>query len=796
MITQLLNYSITARMNKIADICDKVLMGIIYFLVFALPVFFLPWTFETLDFNKQNLLVILALLAGLAWLGKIVALRQVVLRRSFLNILVLLYTIIYVLATIFSVDKIRSFIGTSGVEKDGLVTVLCFVLFYFVLVNNLREAKDIKNLFYSFLSGAGVVALWTLFAFFNLLPSSLVPSRALNSVGTLSGLGIFLAAAFLLLCPMFLRVESKKGKMDRVILVTKIFLAIFAALVLFLLATIDNWIVWVVFSLAVILFLAFAILRSYEIKNLGWLALPMAALVISVFLFFVNAPITVRLPAEIMPSFTASGEIAKQVLQEAPLLGSGPSTFIFDYAKYKPEGVNETALWDVKFDRSASRMLTTLSTTGLLGFISWLFIIIFLAVQSLINLVKEKISAAWLNQLGVVSAWFLLLIAKFFYSSNLTLEFSFWVFTALLVIMTSQKFWEISLGGAPRASLLLSFLLALWVILSLSSFYLVGGRYMADAKFVQAVKVLNRGEDLSKATELFNSAVSLNRRNDVYLRNLAQSLQAQINQELLVKPSEEQAKKIQDLVAADINIAKRATELSPNNSANWAALASIYQTIMPIIQGSGEWAVSSWQKAIELEPGNPYAYTELGKTYAGMADILSVNLQSSDEKVKADAEAKIKENLMKAEEQFREAIEIKADYAPAHFELALVYGRQGKIKEAISKLEALQADLPNDIGVAFQLGLLYAQNKELDKAVTELLRAVELAPNFANARWYLAAIYEEQGKKALALIELKEILKTNPDNEAVKQKIDLLEKSSGEETETLPAPIPEAAPAE
>lgn len=782
-------------MNKIANICDKILKASLYLLVFALPLFFLPWTFETLDFNKQNLLIVLTLFAGLAWLGKMVASRQVVLRRSFLNVLILLYVVIYTLATIFSLDSIRSFIGASGLEKEGLVTVLCFVVLYFVIINNFRDIKAVKNLLYSYILGAGLVTVWTILAFLGVLPSVLIASQALNSVGTLNSLGIFLGAAFVLLCPLFLGAETEKATSKKN-LILKIVMAVFAVLTLFLLATIDNWTVWAIFAPAVALILAFVVIRAHEVKNLGWLALPMAAFVVTVLLFFINTPIATRLPAEIMPSFSASAGIARQTLQEAPLLGSGPSTFVFDYAKFKPAGVNETQLWDVKFDRSASRVLTMLTTTGLFGIISWLFLIIFLAVQTVFNLIKEKSGALWLNQLAVGSAWFLLLIAKFLYSSNLTLEFSFWVLTAILIVMTSHKFWEISLGSAPRISLILSFLLALGMILAISSFYLIGERYAADARFVQALSSINRGEDLSKTTELFNSAASLNQRNDVYLRNLAQSLQAQINQELAATPSEERAKKIQELVAADINVAKRATELSPKNSANWAALASIYQTVMPLIQGSDEWAVSSWQKAIELEPGNPYLYTELGKTYASMADILSSGLQSSDEKVKADAETKIRENLAKAEEQLSKAIEVKADYAPAHFELALVYSRQGKIKEAISKLEAIKLDLPNDIGVAFQLGLLYAQNKELDKAVTELSRAVELAPNFANARWYLAVIYEEQGKKDLALVQLEEILKTNPENETVKQKIDSLKNPPSAPAAPLPQPIPEAAPAQ
>lgn len=783
-------------MNTIANICDKLVKVCLSLVVFVLPAFFLPWTFETLDFNKQNLLIILTLLAGLAWLGKMVASRQVVLRRSFLNVLILLYVSIYTLATIFSFDRIRSFLGASGLEKEGLITVLCFVILYFVIINNFRDMKAVKNLLYSYLLGAGLVTVWTVFTFLGALPAQLVPGRALNSVGTLNSLGIFLGAAFVLLCPLFLGEGEEKKKVSKSGLILKIVMAVVAVLMLFILATIDNWIIWTIFVPVIAFFLAFIIIRAHEVKNLGWLALPMAAFVIAILLFFINTPIVSHLPAEIMPSFSSSSSIARQTLQEAPLLGSGPSTFVFDYAKYKPVDINETQLWDIKFDRSSSRFLTMLTTTGLFGVISWLFMAVFLAVLLISNLIKEKSGELWLKQLAVGAAWIALLLGKFLYSSNLTLELSFWILTAMLVVMTSHRFWEISLGNAPRVSLLLSFFLAIGLILAVSSFYLVGERYVADTKFVQAIDSLNKGEDLSKATDLLNQAASLNQRNDVYLRNLAQSLQAQINQELSITPTEEGAQKIQELITADINVAKRATEISPKNSANWATLASIYQTIMSIISGADEWALNSWQKAIELEPSNPYLYTELGGTYAMMADLLAPSLQSKDDKVKSEAEKKIKENLYKAEEQFNKAITNKSDYAPAHFELALVYSRQGKIDEAIGKLESVRLALPNDIGVAFQLGLLYAQDKELDKAITELERAVNLAPSFANARWYLAAFYEEQGKKDLAISQLEEILKTNPDNEIVKQKIDSLKKSSAGESAVLPNPISEAIPAQ
>lgn len=777
-------------MNKIAILCDKVIFGSLYLLVFILPLLFLPWTFEALEINKQTILFILTLIAGLAWVGKMIASKEVVLRRSFLNLLVLLYLVIYALSAFFSLDKYSSFVGASGLEKASFATVLCFVLLYFIIINNVRESKIIKNILYSLFLSSALAAIFAFLAFLGLIPAKFLPTQFANTIGSLSAFGIFLSAVFVLVPIFFLKVEQEeKSKLSKTVIL--VLLSVLSSLILFLLIAIDSWMVWVSFVPALAVFLAFVVLRADDIKNLGWLALPMAALVLAILFFFIRTPFRFNLPAEIMPSFRASASIAKQTLEEAPLLGSGPGTFALDYAKYKPQGVNLTALWNIRFDRSASWILTMLATTGLLGLLSWLFWVIFLIFRSMINLIRSRTSVLWLYSLGLVSSWFLLFIGKIVYSSNLTLEFLFWILTALLVVLGFHKFWETSLARSPRASLILSFVLTLGIIFTLSAFYLVGQRYMADVNFTKALAADAHGEGIEKVTNYLDRAIAQNRWNDAYFRNLSQALLSQINQELSLEPNEERARKIQSLIALDIDIAKRATELSPKNSANWSTLASIYQAIMPLIGGADEWAVNSWQKAIEIEPNNPFFYTEFGKVYVGIADAAAVGLQAEDEKVKKEAEAKVKENLAKAEEKFNKAIELKVDYAPAHFELAMTYSRQGKTKEAISKLEAIKINLPNDIGVAFQLGLLYYQNKEQDKAVAELERAVKLAPNFANARWYLAAIYEEQGKKDLAIAQLEEILKTNPENETVKKKIEALKAPPPETPSEMPEPLPE-----
>ena len=71
-------------------ICNFVIKFSIYGLVFLMPLFWLSWTNEVYEFNKQYLLVFLVGLALLAWLVKmIVVQKRFVFRRTPLDIWIL-----------------------------------------------------------------------------------------------------------------------------------------------------------------------------------------------------------------------------------------------------------------------------------------------------------------------------------------------------------------------------------------------------------------------------------------------------------------------------------------------------------------------------------------------------------------------------------------------------------------------------------------------------------------------------------------------------------------------------------
>lgn len=243
---------------------------------------------------------------------------------------------------------------------------------------------------------------------------------------------------------------------------------------------------------------------------------------------------------------------------------------------------------------------------------------------------------------------------------------------------------------------------------------------------------------------------------DSYQRDLSQLYLVRLNEVLAREDLAPEA--IGSLINDMLDSSRKATELSSQNVGNWNVRAFIYQNLIGLVKGAEDWAIQNFEKAADLEPKNPYIFTEMGKVYLSKADI-SAQLENEEE---------MTENLAQAQENFQKALGLKSDYAPAHFQIAMIYIRQGKTKEAIEKLEATKLVTPFDIGLAFQLGLLYYNDNQLNKALTEFERAVSIDENYSNARYFLGLIYDRQENKDKAIEQFGRIEELNPDNLEVK----------------------------
>jgi hypothetical protein len=126
-----------------SKILNQVIKTNIYLLVFLLPLFFLPFSFEVFEFNKQYLLFFLTSLTFFAWLAKMILVdKEIKFKRTPLDVPIVTFLLVAVVGIFFSADRISSIFGFYGKFSDGLIGLLSLVLTYFLITNNLGvEAK-------------------------------------------------------------------------------------------------------------------------------------------------------------------------------------------------------------------------------------------------------------------------------------------------------------------------------------------------------------------------------------------------------------------------------------------------------------------------------------------------------------------------------------------------------------------------------------------------------------------------------------------------------------------------------
>jgi tetratricopeptide (TPR) repeat protein len=767
---------------RLLKILSWIIDASLYASVALVPLFFLPISLDVLELNKQTLLIILVMLGTTAWLGKAVAERRFMLSRAWIHLVVALFAFGWLITSLFSSDRYLSLIGNLGQMQWSFATMLAFVVFYFLIVNRVGTTKKLYHLILTFLCSSLIVGLFGFLQMVNVFPigwlSATTKANTFNTIGTINALGVFMVLPLVLAVSLTVLgckddecVLGKKGKGSvaaNVIVWLTALVSILVAIV------VDFWVVWAAIIFGMALLIVLPIVRSLKVHHVSRIVVPVVIVCLSVLLLIFKTPINLNLPAEVSPSASASWDIAKSVLRSSPIFGSGPGTWIYDYAKYRSPAVNLSQFWTVRFERGLSSFFTLIAMIGLIGIALWLILLISAIANSAVHLIREKDDDAWQAYLTVFVGWATTAFVAFFYNYNFAHHFVFWFLLALLAALLTKKafVWDAQKSAPSAAILSVSFIIL--CVAALSTAWLAGQRLAADAEYSSAVVAYRSGKPIDQAIDSLNKAVVLNQMNDVYYRNLSQAYLIKAAEVFDAKKDDpDGAAAINQVIAATIDTAKKASEITPQNVDNWENLAVIYQSIASFTQGADEFAIKNFEAALEREPNNPVYSTEIGKIYILRSDSARTLLEAKDENQRKEAEKAVKENLDKAAEWFNRAIQAKADYAPAHYSLGLVYERQDRIKDAITKLEEVVAD-SKDVGVAFELALLYYRDNQKDKSMNMFEQIVALSPDYANARWFLSALYEEKGRLDDALAQVLKVQENNKENADVTKRIDYL----------------------
>ncbi|MFH1584965.1 MAG: tetratricopeptide repeat protein [Patescibacteria group bacterium] len=730
----------------------------LYLLVFLVPLWFLPFTQNILDYQKQALLFVLVFVGVLAWGAKVLSKRELNVRFTWIHLPIALLVVVTGISTFFSSWRYVSFWGWPLEAGDGFLSILLLALFAFLLTQVLSNAKE---LFWLMVLLGGAVALTGAVALLQLYRVFSLPFGAnFTMMGTPNDVAVAAAALFPLAAALSLAVA--KPLLRAILWGIGGLLAAVVLLVNFTTA-------WIVFGIGVLFMLVFGVVALRERKDFTWTFVLIGLLAVTLFFLMFSSfslpgsPRTsVELPSE-LPLVFQYQEIEMPlllgVLQESPVFGYGPATFQLAYAKYHSQDLNQTIFWGQRFSSGVGEVADWLVTNGVLGVLALLALFGVALGRGGYALLRQQFeSPLGTFALGAYASLAALIAAAFLYPENLTLSFLLWTLLGMLGWIIGKETKSISLAPPSFVALGAAFLFSLVLVFGLGLFFTGAKTYAAELRYAQGMLAVQRG-DIDESIRKLTSATNLSPSVDLYWRQLSQVFLAKARSIAQEGGSPEERALLQrNVIQAALASTKRAVDAAPLNVANWNVRGFVYRNMMNV-EGAARFAKEAYEEAAKLEPASPYSWAELGRVYALEAQLPENQQDSAKQAILYE----------KALENLQMALELKRDYAPAHYLIATVYSQQGRTEEEAAQLEEAAALNPSDPGVAFQLGTTYWFAGNMEQARRAFERARALNPQYANARYMLGLAYERLGRTRDAVQEFEAVSLLNPGNQEVQR---------------------------
>lgn len=758
---------------------------LLFGLVALLPIWFLPLTVFPAEMGKGLLVTVLGLLSFIGWIASGLQDGRIRIVNSVILWMFGLFLIAWGVAGIFSTAIYRSFIGAG---HEGVTVAMLFAggLLAFLIASITSERAELmKGLFVTLIAG-GLVLLF--FFVRSVLDIPIFGTRGFNPIGTWSGLGIFFGALAALTFPLL--------RLPKNLLVRHVALGVF---VLSLIGMFIINYIWAWVGIGVLALIFFALYFSAGERKSLIFSLSLFLVILATLIVLVSPQIDslsayFGRPLQVSPSSQGTLTVLKDVIGTNPVFGFGPNTFGLAWESFRPEGISTTPFWRTQFPSGSSFILTTFVEGGLLsGILLLLFIGTFFVMG-----VRAIVGAFYADEihwekdivLGFFSSTLFLLFMWFVSPVNASLLFvafimlGFFISSAHRVGVGSIR--DINFFRSAQEGFIASLATIILVIVSVYGLYASTSRYVAETLYQSGVESFQENGKASGAITKITDAKELYGRSAKFSRSLAE-LQIVAMQQALAATDitpEEARSNFQGALQEGIRYGQEATELEPAVAANWEALARVYATALPIVPSAIDFAILNYGEAISRSPQDPAIYEALANAYITNTNLLVRNSAAASD---------ILNERARAIENLEKALQVKNDYAPAHFKLANLYSAEGRRSEAIERAGAAFALAPNDVGAAFQLGVLHYQNQNFSAARTPLEKAVAINANYSNARYFLGLIEDHEGNSEKAREQFELILALNPGNTEVTKIVENLKNGSRALTGIQEIPSPPIA---
>lgn len=615
--------------------------NIIALFFFLFPLFYLPVTADAYEYNKMILLYAAVPVFFLLFILKAIKTRRLSLTFGSFGTLLFFLTGMVVISTIFQSPNLAVSFTTplsAGTFIAGFFT--------YVLLANLIDGKEREKLFDIFILDGVLISIYTILLYLGFFPRS-----QFTPAGIISATAIFLAVISIYILTKLIKEginfaagdtkegfpnEASQGSSNNIS--PLIFGGLKRSLGNFRGRTrADNDSTIILYIIALLLIAGTAIFLTFH------LATDQKPMVLP---FYFGWPIFL--------------EVAKNFKTLA--LGIGPANFITAFTIARPLAINQSSVANTIFTSSSSFALNIATENGIFAAFFYLL---------LLSASAKSLLASWLNHRDARLNFLVPLFAALLFQTIFPGSTTVFILTIVLfaLINTAETPRTIDLSRPGRFIYLL-ILLPTAAIIVIG--YLGGRAYLGEIFFKKSLdSLLNK--DGTATYNYQKEAIRFNPYLDRYRVAFSQTNLALAN--ALAgkdKLTDEDKQNIPRLIQQAIDQARSAVVLYKTNIVDWDNLARTYNSLANFVAESENWAIYSYRQKIILDPVSPQNHLALGQIY--------VNLKRFPD----------------GENEFRQALQLKPDFAPALYNLGLVLIEEKKYREADQSFTQILSLIPKE----------------------------------------------------------------------------------------------------
>jgi len=746
---------------------NKIISFLYYSLFFITPLLMAPFTSELFEFNKLIFIYGITLGVVFFWLLKKVLDQKIIIKKTPFDIPILLFLASQILSTLFSIDKHTSFYGYYGRFNGGLISIISYVVLFFVFVSFQSAAKQIlEKILKISLYSSLIVIVWGLTGKLGVDFSCLIfvgqlgnncwtdqfrpAERMFSTLGQPNWLGAYLAINFFIGAYFLLKKIIANNKVDTKTVIVSFYLILNFTAILF---TRSRSALFAVLFGTITLFIYASQTRLKKVfsKNgIRLVGLILVCLLFSLVVFKTGinkidryltlTQKSVRLAADKSQSLnlenlkkvsqesgiTTSADIRKIVWKGAfdlglryPISGTGVETFAYSYYFTRPAAHNLTSEWDYLYNKAHNEYLNYFATTGFIGLLAYLFLIISTLMYGWKNIKYKILNIKNTNQkikmtdgnitiqqynnilltICLIVSYITILVTNFFGFSTTTINLYFYLIPAFFVVLnekqtinnslsimlfrvsnyqselrTSQQFSIFNTSRLQKILMLLLVLTTLYLLVGLTRYYI------ADIKY-------SRGDNFSKLGDFQKAAQLLNEANNLKTEHVYEDKLSYVLANIAFTASYQKEKTIaKNMRNVSDELNKKSLIASPKNVLYWKTRAKNYYLYYQISLDSKDLnqAIAALERARTLSPTDPKIPYSLAIFYS---------LLESEEK---DSRKKLKFQQL-ALQEINISINLKTDYRDGYYLKGQFLKKAGKQEEAKQSFEYILKNLdPND----------------------------------------------------------------------------------------------------